>query len=166
MYRMEYEERQRFGVWAFVICIGAGLAAVLVPVLIATGFAEPGEDPLPGWFYALTVLPLLVIPNVFFMTTRVADGVLYVRFGLVVPFYWKRFPLRDIATARAVTYRPLRDAGGWGIRWGRFEGAACHYLNARGDRGVLIEASGRRYIIGSQSPERLQSAIASAIGGE
>jgi hypothetical protein len=57
----------------------------------------------------------------------------------------------------------LRDAGAWGVRFGRFEGASCRHYNARGNRGVFLETSKRRYIIGSQNPERLHDALVRAL---
>ena len=51
-----------------------------------------------------------------------------------------------------MTYSPLAEYGGWGIKWGR-SGLA---LNARGDRGVrLTLTDGRRVLVGSQRPEEL-----------
>lgn len=52
-------------------------------------------------------------------------------------------------------FSPLRDFGGWGIRTGR--NGTC--LNQRGSRGVAFEFRGRRYIIGSDYPEALLSAM-------
>lgn len=61
----------------------------------------------------------------------------------------------------AVSYRPLRDYGGWGIRgWGDRMA-----YNASGDLGVLVEASdGRSLLVGSLRPLELERAIAEASG--
>jgi hypothetical protein len=66
--------------------------------------------------------------------------------------------LREIRAARAVTYRPIRDYGGWGIRLG----AKGWAYNVSGDRGVELEmTNGTLLLIGSQRPEDLAAAIES-----
>ena len=85
-------------------------------------------------------------------------------------FGWpsQRIPLADIVRARAVTYRPIRTFGGWGIRCGAFEGETTSVYSVRGSRGVLLELSGerriagfrtRRFLVGSAEHERLSAAI-------
>jgi hypothetical protein len=59
------------------------------------------------------------------------------------------------------TYRPIRDYGGWGIRYGR-NGKA---YNVSGNRGVMLEFShGQKLLIGSQKPGDLANAIGLAFG--
>ena len=59
------------------------------------------------------------------------------------------------------TYRPIRDYGGWGIRYGR--GGKAY--NVSGNRGVMLELSdGQKLLIGSQKPDDLANAISSAFG--
>jgi hypothetical protein len=85
--------------------------------------------------------------------------------GLYVCFVWlwpeRTIPwdqIRDVATR---TYRPIRDFGGWGVRWAA-RGIVYH---ARGKRGVrLVLASGERLLIGSQRPEELAQAVAARTG--
>jgi hypothetical protein len=80
------------------------------------------------------------------------------RAGLA-PFRRRGIALRDIATAEAVTYRPLADFGGWGVRWAGRRGVA---YNASGNRGVqLVLADGRKVLVGSQRPEELAAALRS-----
>jgi hypothetical protein len=60
-----------------------------------------------------------------------------------------------------VTYRPIADYGFWGIRAGR-DGEKAYI--ARGTRGVRIELNdGSRFLVGSQRPEALASALDSAM---
>ena len=89
--------------------------------------------------------------------TTVNETDLTVTFGALLPLYRRQIPLREIASAEAVTYLPLADYGGWGIRgWGRDVA-----LNARGNRGVQVALrDGRRILIGSQRPDALAEALA------
>jgi hypothetical protein len=105
------------------------------------------------------VCAYLVSANVLFMRTTIDRHELMVQFGYCFPMYRKRIPLETILRARVVEYRPVRNAGGWGIRFGHFEKERCRFLNCRGNRGVLLETPRLRWIIGSQQPERLLSAL-------
>jgi hypothetical protein len=118
-----------------------------------------GGDPIPSSIYTVLGISFVFLMNFFLVTTRVLPDVVYVRFGVAVPMFWKRIPIDSIQSVSVVTYRPLRDAGGWGYRFGRFEGQRATYLTARGDRGVLVQTATHRYIIGSQSPEALCHSI-------
>ncbi|MGI9579014.1 MAG: hypothetical protein ACR2OH_12495 [Microthrixaceae bacterium] len=153
---VEFEERQRFRQPALVVlvillaCLGVGTAvlvardddssgapwqALLVGVLVGLG--------VPAWVLSLEMA-----------TTVDADG-LEVRFGL--GFASKRFDVADMASARAVTYHPVKEFGGWGVRWGR--GGSRAY-NVSGNRGVeVVSTSGRRWIIGSQRCDELAAAL-------
>jgi hypothetical protein len=62
----------------------------------------------------------------------------------------------------ALTYRPIKDFGGWGVRWA----ARGIVYNARGKRGVrMVLASGERVLVGSQRAEDLARAIGERIAG-
>jgi hypothetical protein len=108
------------------------------------------------WAYVLISLVFLVLLSVLTLrqTTTVAEGAVTVRFG---PFYRMRIPFSEIANAEAVSYRPVRDFGGWGIRgFGRRRA-----LNTRGNLGVLVtRADGSTVLIGSQKPRELLAALA------
>ena len=77
-----------------------------------------------------------------------------------VQFVWmwraKHIPVGAIQRVEAVTYRPIRDYGGWGIRMG----ANGWAYNISGNRGVRLRfADGRDFLIGSQRAEELALAI-------
>jgi hypothetical protein len=85
----------------------------------------------------------------------VRNSGLYVKF---FPFHlsFRHFSFSDILSAEAVRYRPLRDYGGWGIRYGR-NGKA---YNISGNKGLMIEfRNGKRLMLGSREPEVLKMSI-------
>jgi hypothetical protein len=148
---IRYRETQRFPLWADLLFWSAG---VMVPLGIALALPPRTPDSWVMW----TVAPamLLVYLGLFRMKTEVSDTSLTVAFGWI-PFYRWSIPLGEIATAEEVTYNPLKDYGGWGIR-----GIPVAALNARGDRGVLLHLkTGRTLLIGSQAPEALLLALTS-----
>ncbi len=72
------------------------------------------------------------------------------------PLHHKMIPYRSIRSCQARTYKPLREYGGWGIKYGPGGWA----YNIFGNQGVqLILDSGKRILIGSQRAEELARAI-------
>jgi len=150
---MLHAERQHLAVWVHVLIIvtlgGGAVTTALMP-------AEAGR-----WWI---IVPVIIGGAVYLMftpmTVEIDAEAMHVRFGYL---NWPRwvFPIDDIADARVVTFRPLRDYGGWGIRRG--EEGYC--LNERGDSGVRFEYLGRTYTIGSDDPERLLAALRTAGAG-
>lgn len=78
------------------------------------------------------------------------------------PFVDRRIPFAEIRRVHARTYRPLREFGGWGIRWG---GRGRMAYNVSGNRGVEVELTdGRTVMVGSQSPDALAEATRAHLG--
>lgn len=158
-----FRERQRFRqfwLWALVL----GLAAVfwagfVYQVLLGGAF---GNRPVSDIQLSI-MLALLGFGMPFFfywmsLTTKVKPGVLTVRF---VPFHMKpvRIPLHTIRNYERVTYDPIGDYGGWGIRWTP-KGKA---YSIAGREGVLLHFYNQKPIlIGTRRPAELLSAIGEA----
>ncbi len=88
------------------------------------------------------------------LRVTVTDAALEIHFA---PFVRRVLAWNEIASSRARTYRPIREFGGWGIRFGR--GGARAY-NVSGNRGVeLTLRDGKRILIGSQRADDLAAAI-------
>ncbi|HEY1253127.1 MAG TPA: hypothetical protein VGH97_18240 [Thermoanaerobaculia bacterium] len=111
---------------------------------------------LPGWTYLLmgVVLVILLSTLTLRQVTSVAEDGVTVRFGFL---YRTRIAFAEIARAEAVSYQPIREYGGWGIRGlGRRRA-----LNMRGNLGVLLtRRDGSTLLVGSQKPRELLAAIA------
>lgn len=125
-------------------------------------FGTPiGDNPSPDvvalviWLFFGVGLPLFAHYTKL-ITDVQTDGV-YLRF---FPLYSRTIALDDIVTYEARQYRPLIEYGGWGIRFGRHNKRA---YTMGGNRGVELELTGgARLLIGSQRPEELASALATA----
>ncbi len=160
-----YREEQRFRqIWILLL---VGFIAILAwySFLLQIVIGEPfGTNPGPD----ILVLALLVIFGIIFpvwflvMRLEVQVTQTDLRFRLFpLHLQWREFPLATIAEAEAITYRPIIEYGGWGIRIGR-KGMA---YNVSGNRGVQVTLEGgRSFLLGSLQPERLATAIQSGIG--
>jgi hypothetical protein len=116
-----------------------------------------GRRPVPN---ALLVLMTIGMAALLYwllkmhLVTEVREKEVYVHFRLL----WKprRLPFAAILSAEPVTYRPIEQFGGRGIRRGRFGWA----YTVSGTRGVrLILAGGEQFLIGSERAEDLAAAI-------
>lgn len=141
-----YREEQRFAGWTYVLVAVAALAAPVV--MWKQGLHGEGY----GAFIALVATVLFFLLR---LEIEVRTSGVYVRF---FPFPWKRIDLSHCVRIRSVTYRPLAEYGGWGVR--HVLGGRAY--SARGDRGVRLDfADGRHTLLGSQHPEALAEAISS-----
>ena len=89
------------------------------------------------------------------MITEVKNDAIHIRFS---PLIRKVIPFSEIATGAARQYSPIKEYGGWGVRYGT-KGMA---YNVSGDQGVQLElTNGKRLLIGSQRSEELAKTIIS-----
>ncbi len=160
-----YREEQNFDwrAYALVVLIEIALAFLYVWTdLNGRNHGVPDVGGLPSKLMVTAVMVTLAVAAVvmFRMTTEVTPTDVRVWFGWV-PLYRRLVPLGSIQRLEVVTFRPILDYAGWGIRRGR-DGERV--LTARGDRGVRLElADGTRLLIGSQRPESLARALERAM---
>jgi hypothetical protein len=160
-----FTETQRFRqpwLWALTAVPSVAVAVFLGWALyqqVVRG--EPfGDQPASDAVLLAIALPsIFVIAFIVWMlyavrlVTEVRSDGLAVRFW---PGRWRHHAYSEIVAFEAVTVRPIRDYGGWGVRFKRGERA---YL-VNGNRGVRLElADGKRVMIGSQRPDDLLAAI-------
>ena len=94
------------------------------------------------------------------LTVRVQETRLFVHLGRV-PLVRKVVPYDEILSLKSVTYSPLREFGGWGVRgFGRRRA-----WTARGSHAVALELTGdRELLVGSDYPRRLEERIRTTAG--
>ena len=160
-----YQETQHFRqswLWVLVLFISLlSLYGLVQQLLLGIPF---GTNPAPDAVVVIiAVIFGLMLPAFLYqtnLTTEVHSDGFYIRF---FPFHlsFHRIAAEDIKGFEALTYHPLRDYGGWGIRYGR-KGKA---YNVSGNRGVqLVLADGKQLLIGSQRPDELAEALSLALG--
>ncbi|KON26466.1 hypothetical protein AC481_07150 [miscellaneous Crenarchaeota group archaeon SMTZ-80] len=118
-----------------------------------------GRNPAPDLILLIFWLFFGIFFPLFFysikLVTEVRGDGLYIRF---FPFHFsfRRILLKDIKRHEVRTYSPIREHGGWGIRYG-LKGKA---YNVCGNRGVQLEfVNGKRLLIGSQRSEEFVNAL-------
>ena len=141
-----FRERQRPGGLAFWL-----LLTVLI-LFSAAAFLN-GEGPRSGVAFVLVGFALLLASSS--MITEVQSSELRVR---VWPFAARDIPMTDIASVSTTRFRPIRDYGGFGIRWSPSRGWA--YVMSGTSAVTLRLRDGRNLLIGTQRPQELRDAIA------
>jgi hypothetical protein len=145
---------------ALLLVADAGMVAAILAA------ERKPSDTLPLAFSltlaAVVSLSVIVLLWVSRLEIEVRPDAISVRF---FPFHlqWRQFPAQDLRECYARRYRPLREYGGWGIRYG-WHGWA---YNLRGHEGVqLVFQNGRKLLLGSQQPQKLETAIRSIMKGD
>ena len=159
-----YRETQHFRqLWLWALVLFTALLS-LYGAFQQLIMGEPfGSNPAPDSVMVILAmifgigLPLFMFTTN--LTTEVHSDGLYFRF---FPFHLslRRIAIEEIGGFEVCTYSPIKDYGGWGIRYGR-KGKA---YNVSGNRGVKLELSnGKRLLIGLQKPEELAEALSLVI---
>jgi hypothetical protein len=168
--RVSYREVTPWPWWVTLLIWLSGLGggfAVLVPaykILSESGGAGADADRMVLLFILggiVILLPLLWQLFVGALVVEVDADQLLVTFGRL---RWptKRIAFDDVDTMEAVSYRPIREFGGWGIR---FRGGGKSAWTTRGNRALKVETKdGKTLYVGSDKPERLLSRIQAALG--
>lgn len=159
-----YQEVQQFRqpwFWIIILPISAlFLYGMIKQLLFGIPFgSNPGSD---IFLLIFGIVFGLLLPFLFYrarLITEVRQNGIYVRF---FPFHFsfQKIAFDELKGHQVLTYRPIKEYGGWGIRYGS-KGKA---YNVSGNRGVQLELrSGQRILIGSQQPEELAQAIDQAL---
>ena len=159
-----YSERTWAPPWVWVLLWGACLLGAGAAVYDAYQQTVPGaalgDEPLSTLGLGLIAGGVLLFPiliTAFFLRLDVevrADH-LFVAFG-PLHLIRKRVRFVDIEAVRGVTYRPLREFGGWGVRWRGKKTA----WTIRGNSAVRVTLrSGREVYVGSRRAQRLAGRI-------
>ena len=161
-----YREEQNFDwrVYALVVLAETMVVAGLVWLYQRGHLPNPSGSPrelaLSLLIASAVCAPLLIVVGFLRMTTEVTPTDVRVWFGWL-PTYRRFVAIGLVQKIEVVSYRPLLDHGGWGLRAGP-DGERV--LTARGTRGVRLDLTdGARLLIGSQRPEALALAIEGAL---
>ena len=152
--RGAYVERTWAAAWVWILVWGACLAAAVATIYAA------GQETVSTTVTALTLgavvlFPLLMTLCFLRLDVEVRADHLFIAFG-PLHLVRKRIRYGDMESVEAVTYSPIREFGGWGIRpTGRKTAWAI-----RGNQAVrVVLRSGKQVYVGSRFPRRLAGRI-------
>ena len=157
---LRFRETQKFRqplLWVMLIAVSG--ISILVAALQAGAGIPVGNHPAPDSVLILIVVIFGIFLPLFFyllaFTIEIKNDGIYYRF-YPIQFSFRHIEWTVLNCAESVTYRPLAEYGGWGIRYGK-NGMA---YNVSGSEGVrLVKKSGKQLLLGSQKAGELARAI-------
>ena len=148
-----FNETQRFTQWWLWLI----LLSVWGLMVYSFIMAPPQTDTAAFVSFGIGIL----LPLLFWqmkLTTRIEAEGIYVRFS---PFHFKEkfFEWESISASYVRTYSPLKEYGGWGIKYG-FNGQGLVY-NVVGNLGLQLKfKEGEPVLIGTQKGEEIKAVLA------
>lgn len=148
-----FREEQKFHPIFYIALILPSLSVWVLFILQIFFKKAVGKNPAPDYviFILFLIIGLLlpyIIMKIKLITEIRADGI-YLKF---VPFHFKYkfFSIAEIDRAEYVTYSPVKEYGGWGIRYGKNGWA----YNVKGNKGIMLYfKNGKNLLIGTQKGE-------------
>lgn len=159
--KVYFKEVQRFKQW-WIWLILIGLNTLFISLLTLKIFYGVDVGNKPASLVELIIIGAVTVPlSLFFLGLRLhselrSDGI-YLRFS---PLHWKyrAFTWDKVERLYIREYKPLKEYGGWGLRFGLFGNGMAY--NVAGNVGLqLVLKSGRRLLIGTQRGEELKQIL-------
>lgn len=152
-----FDEKQRFGQWWVFVVPFLMLGITIFVTVQQLLYEQPvGNNPVPDssiWILWVFSLGLLWFLWSFQLITSINKKGISVR---VRPLLHKNFKWDDIDEMFIREYKPLREYGGYGIRYSK-NGTA---YNIKGKTGLqLVMKNGKRILIGTQRSKELGDLI-------
>jgi len=151
-------------IWVTVVILGIA-ALMWFTVIMQIGFGRTfGANPMPDKMAVVFWLLFGIgFPGMWWFSRLIVvvdDNHVLISY---VPYIRREIPYAVIREARPLTYQPVADFAGWGIRmW--FDRRRVAY-SVSGNQGVeLIMSDDRTVLIGSQEPQALADAINERLG--
>jgi hypothetical protein len=161
MSKIYYKEEQKFNqlwIWMLLFFLaGIWIWQLVQQVFLGIPF---GNNPAPDFVvYIIGLFPLAAIWlfRTLTLETFIDNEGVHFRFK---PFQkkFRTFKPENIQYYEVRKYRPIRDYGGWGIRFGT--SAKGDAYNVRGNDGVYFELKNKkRFMLGTQNPGPIRSAM-------
>lgn len=169
MVKKFYTETQKFNQpWIRILIL---LATIPLSLVLVYGLYQQvilgipfGDKPAPNFILIVItvfILLLTVVLNGLFLTLRlimeVTEEGLFFRFPPLIR-QTKVIRKEDILEYSIRKYSPIKEYGGWGIRWGGGRKGTAY--NVKGNVGLqLTLGNGKNILFGTQRPEALIAAI-------
>jgi hypothetical protein len=154
----DFKEIQRFNQWWLWIIVSIPVLILLMEAI--TIFNSQSVNRTQGILVIGIVLAFTILSVVWMfllhLETNLENGILNVNFK-GMPFAKRTIDLKEVEKLEIITYDPLFDYGGWGVRYSIRKGW-CY--NVSGDKGLLVTYRNKKtFLIGTQKPGELKDAL-------
>ncbi|MFC5270854.1 hypothetical protein [Adhaeribacter terreus] len=156
-----FSEKQRFTQWWLWLIL---LSTFAMPsYLMYEQLQEPAPFTDPEKNTAIVLLVVIMVPVMLLfalikLETQISEDGISAR---LYPLHlkWRHYSWPEIEDVYVREYSPLKEFGGWGLRYG-FGGMA---YNISGNQGIqIVFKSGKKLLLGTQKPEAATKALKQA----
>lgn len=153
--RIFKEEQTYRGTWVMYLIL---MLEIPTLVLVTTLVLNSDTDQKEGIIGLVFVLFIMTMVMAFIfnlkLTTRIdSSGIHYRYFPLIK---WRKIPKEQIRSAEVISFSPLTDHGGWGIKGN----STTKAYTVIGDKGLLLDVDEKKKIvIGTQKSHELSEFI-------
>ena len=163
-FKTTYIETQQFRqLWIWILVLVTGISSVGVftygfyeQIILGQTFGnKPMSDNVLIISFVLATIFFILLLLLFFhakLTTMIDDSGISYRF---FPFHlsFHKISWDEIESYEVTTYRPIREYGGWGIRFGKNKKA----YNVSGNVGLSVQLkTGKKVLFGTQKEQELK----------
>jgi hypothetical protein len=150
--RIFKEEQSYVGTWVMYLILMLEIPAlILVSVVVLAGESSDKTEGVTAIIsvFSIMALAMVLIFNIKLETRIDEKGIQYKYFPFIK---WRLIETRKIREAKVVSFSPLTDHGGWGIKGNKTTKA----YTVIGDTGLSIDVGEKKKIlIGTQKPKEL-----------
>jgi hypothetical protein len=150
--RIFKEEQSYVGTWVMYLILMLEIPAlILVSVVVLAGESSDKTEGVTAIIsvFSIMALAMVLIFNIKLETRIDEKGIQYKYFPFIK---WRLIEKRKIREAKVVSFSPLTDHGGWGIKGNKTTKA----YTVIGDTGLSIDVGEKKKIlIGTQKPKEL-----------
>ncbi|MDZ4668631.1 MAG: hypothetical protein SGJ00_12225 [bacterium] len=146
-----YYEQQKFNKWYIWVVLSIPFIIFLFGAITGKMQGEEQHSMLIANVIVAFVFVLFIFTK---LETRIDELGITIRF---FPFQRVYYYVKweDVESCSVRTYKPLREYGGWGLRYSFKNGKA---YNVAGTKGLqLVLKSGNKFLIGTQNNKELSS---------
>lgn len=149
-----YNESQNYrGTWVIFLILLIELPTLILMLVLFFSAEEKNEIGIALVFVvSILSLVLTLILNIK-LETRVDDSGIHFRY---LPFIrnWRLIPKDSIISADVISFKPLIDFGGWGMK----ANGTTKLFNITGDQGLLIDSGEpKKILLGTLKAKELKS---------
>lgn len=134
--------------------LGMGIILLLISLFVYVVFIQDSSKEAIFFAVFFLGLPLLFILSIH-LKILVDSNTIQMKFFPL--FFEETFHKQNIENLQLIKYHPIRDFGGWGIRYGKNNIRA---FNISGNRGLLVTLkNGEKILIGTKRAKDLQNVL-------
>lgn len=154
-----FSERQYFRQWWLwaLLLIPACLVFYGLYVQLVKGVPFGNNPTNDEMLLVLAAFMLIMLVVFYFMSLQVELTRAGIRYRFF-PFFGSRFiAWEEVAVAEVRQYQPIKEYGGWGLRYG--SGGAAYNVSGNMGLQLVLRKNNKRILLGTQQPDALKQAL-------